>query len=536
MLILKEENRRLFGEQVNDHIEKLNDLMGMSSGAAFNENGIRRACLATRLLEGSTRMLGLDGWSRTLRVFRELLEKSVSSGRRWDEQLSQVVSEVLETEEQMAAEILAGELEEIARDASFEGLQREIEVISREAPTVEAPAVAVSTAATGSVAESEEEPEIMERLSTLTRLVDSLVRVREIFHEFLDKPTRGEKVVRELEIAFGESEFFMGLIQDMLRRLGKSTKPFVAKISCGTVLDGVKDFFNTCAKLRHWNASLATRCTDFTLDRENASALAVILDGCLFDICRRYEVRDEISLTIGVDVKSEGSQLVAKIQDNAPDFLCDTEIDREDVSAFYPSLREARTRLEAFGALLWVEPCGGSEGRLRFTLPRTKLATDYYLFVASGARLAVPCHSIDCILARDAAERVGESSGLYAIVSGAKVPIFALDELVCDENVDSGRRHDRILVAGLGEHRIGMLIEGVGRRVEGVADQLTEGSWAGVTKSILHVGEEEFPVIDIRSVLQVASSLQGTEGAPGEAGSYVDGGSGSHEEVAVPRA
>jgi len=133
LLILKEENRRLFGEQVNDHIEKLNDLMSLTSGTVFNENAIRRACLATRLLEGSTRMLGLDGWSRTLRMFRELLEKSAGSGRCWDEQLSQIVSEVLETEEQMAAEIFAGELEEIGRSDTFNGLQREIECIAGEA-------------------------------------------------------------------------------------------------------------------------------------------------------------------------------------------------------------------------------------------------------------------------------------------------------------------------------------------------------------------------------------------------------------------
>jgi hypothetical protein len=88
VVILKEENRRLFGEQVNDHIEKLNDLMGLGSGALFNEQVISKACLATRLLEGSTRMLGLDGWSRTLKSFRALMEHSAGSGRCWDEQLS----------------------------------------------------------------------------------------------------------------------------------------------------------------------------------------------------------------------------------------------------------------------------------------------------------------------------------------------------------------------------------------------------------------------------------------------------------------
>jgi len=112
MAILKEENRRLFGEQVNDHIEKLNELMGLSSGAPFNDQAIRRTCLATRLLEGSARMLDLNAWSGTLKAFRELMEHASAAGRHWDEHLAQIVSEVLETEEQIVAEILAGELEE----------------------------------------------------------------------------------------------------------------------------------------------------------------------------------------------------------------------------------------------------------------------------------------------------------------------------------------------------------------------------------------------------------------------------------------
>ena len=535
MLILKEENRRLFGEQVNDHIEKLNDLMSLTSGALFNESAIRRACLATRLLEGSTRMLGLDGWSSTLRMFRELLEKSAGSGRCWDEQLSQIVSEVLETEEQMVAEILAGELEEIGRSDTFAGLQREIDCIAGEAFNAEVAPISLPKAAPVADVEEDHALELSERLSTLTRLIDSLVRVRDMFHEFLDKPTRGEKVVRELEIAFGESEFFMGILGDTFRRLGKNSKPFVTKIPCGAVLEGVKDFFSTCAKLKRWNASLATRCTDCTLDRDIASSLAVILDGCLYDICRRYEVRDEVSLTIGVDIKGEGSYIVAKVQDNAPDYWRDTEIDREDVSAFYQCLRDVRNRLESCGSLLWVEPSGENEGRFKFTLPRTRFMTDYHIVSASGKRCAVPCHCIDSLLGRDSAEKLRDSSGLYVIASGQRVPVYGIDELAVGEEMNASRPHDHILVVGYGEHRIGILIEGIGRRIEGVADQLTEGSWAELAKSVLNIGDEEFPVIDVRSVLQVVSSIRGTEGGPEEPGSYVDEGMGRQQEATVPR-
>jgi len=535
VLILKEENRRLFGEQVNDHIEKLNDLMSLGSGARFDESVLRRAGLATRLLEGSTRMLGLDGWSRTLRMFRELLEKSAGSGRCWDEQLSTIVSEVLETEEQMVAEILAGELEEIGRSDIFDGLQREIECIAKEAPGPEAPPLSLSKNASPSAADSGSLAELPERLSTLTKLIDSLVRTREMYHEFLDKPARGEKIVRDLELAFGESEFFLGMLGETLRRLAKGSKPFVAKISCATALEGVKDFFQTYTKLRRWEASLATRAADCTLDRDVAHALAVILDGCLYDIGRRYEMRDEVSLTIGVDIKQEGSYLVVKVQDNGPDYWRDSEVDREDSSAFYPCLREIRARIESFGALLWVEPSGGNEGRFRFTLPRTRMVTDYHVVTASGKRWAVPSHCIDAMLGADTATRIGEGSDLHVISSGERIPVHAIDELAAVDDLDSEAPHDHVLVIGVGEHRVGILIEGIGRRVEGISDQVTEAGCAGVAVSTLNIGEEEFPIIDVRSVLRVVNSIRGTEGAPEEPGSYVDAGSGVQRDVTVPR-
>ena len=108
-----------------------------------------------------------------------------------------------------------------------------------------------------------------------------------MFQEFIDKPSRGEKSMRDLEVAFGESEFYMGLAAETMKMLGKSNKPFTARISCDAVLDGLKDFFGAYLQIRRWNARLATRCAECTLDRENASALVAILIRCIFDICRR---------------------------------------------------------------------------------------------------------------------------------------------------------------------------------------------------------------------------------------------------------
>ena len=535
MVILKEENRRLFGEQVNDHIEKLNDLMGLSSGAPFNEQAIRKACLATRLLEGSTRMLGFNGWSRTLKSFHGLMEHSAGSGRCWDEQLSQIVSEVLETEEQIVAEIVAGELEEVSRHDRFEGILKEIDCVAAEPSSAGAEGVSLPKTPRAEAAQGVGQGDIAEHVSTFTRLIDSLTNVRGIFQEIIDKPNRGEKVVRDLEVAFGESEFFMGLAAETLKKLGKSNKPFTAKISCAVVLDGLKDFFGTYMRLRRWNARLATRCNEFTLDRDNASSLAEILSGCIFDICRRYEVRDELAIAIGVDIRSEGSYLVAKIQDNGPDYLSDSKIDRDDAGAFYQCFREVRSRLAGYGSLLWLEPGGGSEARFKFTLPRTKAKIDYQLFAASGRRLAMPCHAIDTTLGMNAVETMSGAGGRHVTVAGVRVPVFAIEEIAVVDEFEASGKPDRVLVFGLAERRIGLLIDGVGRAVDCLGDQVTEGEWASLAKSMLHIGEEEFPIIDAGLVLRMASSLQEIEGGPEEAGTYADGGHVDNQEVTVPR-
>jgi hypothetical protein len=535
LVILKEENRRLFGEQINDHIGKLNDLMGLSSGALFNEQAIRKSCLATRLLEGSTRMLGLDGWSRTLKSFRELLEHSASSGRCWDEQLSQIVSEVLETEEQIVAEIFAGEFEEVSRQERFDGLLKEIECLATEPSAPRAEAVSLPKTRRPEMLRGADQSDIAERVSTFTRLIESLTSMRDMFQEFIDKPGRNDKVVRDLEISFGESEFFMGLVAETLHKLGKSTKPFTAKISCEAVLDGLKDFFGTYMRLRHWNARLATRCNEFNLDRENASSLAAVLSGCIFDICRRYEVRDDLSLTIGVDIRSEGSYLVAKIQDNGPDYLCDSEIDRDDAGAFYQCFREVRSRLGSYGSLLWLEPDGGNDGRFMFTLPRTKSKIDYQIFTASGKRLAVACHAVDTTLGMNAVETMRSPAGRCVTVAGARIPIFAIEDIAVVDEFESSGKPDRVLVIGIAEKRVGLLIDGAPRTVDCIADQVTEGAWASLTRSMLQIGEEEFPIIDAGLVLRMTNSLRGIEGGPEEAGTYADGGHGSDQEVTVPR-
>ncbi|TFG88423.1 MAG: hypothetical protein E4H16_05100, partial [Candidatus Atribacteria bacterium] len=125
MIILNEENKKLFGEQVNDHIAKLNGLMTLGSGEKFHKPVLRKSSFANSLLVGSLRMLGMSEWSETLNLFGSLMDKAAASTGCWDEALSQIVSEVLEAEEQVVAELMNVGSGELELEGKFSGIQQE---------------------------------------------------------------------------------------------------------------------------------------------------------------------------------------------------------------------------------------------------------------------------------------------------------------------------------------------------------------------------------------------------------------------------
>jgi hypothetical protein len=161
--------------------------------------------------------------------------------------------------------------------------------------------------------------------------------------------------------------------------------------------------------------------------------------------------------------------------------------------------------------------------------------TDFQIFNASGKKLAVPCHAVDSTVGVDAMEPKRESGGRCVTLSGIRVPVYSMEEIAVVDEFESSGRADRVLVIGRAEKRVGLLVDGASRTIDCLAEQVTEGSWASLAKSILNLGEEEFPIIDADLVLRISGSLQGIEGGPEEAGTYADGGQGSDQEVTVPR-
>ena len=548
MVMLSSENRQLFGEQVNDHIAKLNDLMGFTCGQPLDRTPVEKATFAGRLLEGSTRMLGLDEWCRTLTMFRELLERSLSAGRHWDEQVSQIVFEILETEEQAVAEIIADGDGEIDL-THFGGLQQEIELILSEPfgsidDTTSEPGVSIEKeSAQGEeslfempAGDSSPEETVQQSteagsgestgcetngFATIERLQSSLKKIDDRLEECLSEGNRGDAAIRDLELAIGESEFFMAMLGSMLSRLGDNHKTFRSKVSSSTVMDGLNDFIGVHSRLRNWKTELRTRTDDFSLEREAATDLAVILENCVFDICKMSERSNRRDISVKIDVSSEGSYLTARVFDDASNYLNDSEIDRDDAMAYYHGLLQARGLLRKWGALLWVEPGDGSEDRFRFTFPRTSVITDYHLIDSAGMTFAVPKHSVDNVIDLSRNQIDSDQGGRSVRQGGSRIPVCRIDELAADE-LDAGPEGNHVVILGLAEKRIGILSDGPGRKVEGLIEQVTENGWASLSGRLLHIGEREFPVLDVQLVIDRYSLVQGFEEEMGETGSWVD--------------
>lgn len=602
MVMLNNENRQLFGDQVRDHISKLNDLMDFGSGERIQASTVQKSCFAGRLLEGSTRMLGLVGWSGSLTLLRELLEKAAAAGRPWDEHVSQIVSEILEAEEQAVEALLAGETEDV-EDDRFEGFSRELQLLISEpfeaAPepveTVRIEAPAPSGAVDGGAAPApiEEEMDIPEEadleeaaaarrpaepeppstgpeplevqpeeatpdeesleealfphatasapvmpaneFATISRLQGSLCLINDRLEECLLEACGSDGAIRDLEIAIGECEFFISMLSGMLGRIGENRKPLRSKVSSAIVMDGLEDFLQVHKRIRNWKAILQTRTDEFSLDCEVATDLAVILENCIYDVCTMAERTSRGMVNIKIDVSSSGTWLTVRLFDDAGSYMSDSEVERDDALAYYQGLLRARPLLSRRGGLLWVEPGGEGGERFRFTFPRTTVLTDYHLIDAAGRTFAVQKQSVDSVL-QMSRKILSEDGGLkYLTAAGKRIPVCAMDELAADE-LSSDDGGDHIVVVGVAEKRLGICSNGQGHKVEGLIEQVTDDGWASLSRRLLHMGEREYPVLDIDLLLERYAVIQGLVGEEEETGSWADTGEPEVEEETVSRA
>jgi hypothetical protein len=526
---------RLFAEQVGDHIEKLNDLMPYGIGESVGGPIIDRVCLATRLLEGSSNMLGFGTWGEVLVSFNTLLQRAQRAQRRWDEQLSQIVSELLETEQQAVAEIDAGVFEDEVVNGMFEGLLHEAEALLGESSQESPPDDCTLQFKPIGTQRVEGSPSIERgESSTLDKLIESLEAVQNTLNACVSEKNRDCGAIECLATMMGESEFLFAVVRDIVGHLAGGGRAFTSRVSSGTVVDGVRDFFGVQVKLSGWRAELDIRSDDMLLDGDLARATAMILERCLFDACTVHERRMGFDFRARVEIACRGTFFEARIYDNGSEFLGATGIESDDAAAFYKGLRCVRKLIGTWGGLLWVEPDSAGGERFRFTLPCSISRGEHRIIESSGIRLAVPVQSIEALIMPGSDGIIHRNGDRYLDYRGRRVPVLHIDEL-SGEPADACGGEDRIAVIGLAEKRVGIFISDEGTTVEAVSEQLTENDWVCLSTHRLHVGEQEYPILDARRVMERMDYLKRLDRVPDTPGSLPTTEEVDEIETAVPR-
>jgi len=515
MLTITDENKRLFGELVSDHISKLNDLMGHSMSTALDEALIHKVNLATKLLEGSTRMLGLSSWSNTLSMLRELLNRGLTSREQWDEKLSQVVSEILEAEEQMLAEILTGELEELSIEAQFEGLQREMEYLLSE-DFSEANLNESDVLPDIGVAEmdrmEEHSTEVDEakegfRSVTIASIVGSMSVIEREISECIARGRFEVERCKNLENAFGDAEFAFDMLHNVARKLSGPSLGFKARVSTGKMVEFIKDFFSIYRKARGLDAEIEVRCEGFLMDLKYAKALASVSEGMIFDICRIFTKRSGSELTISIVVKNEGNVCTVEVHDNGAEYLNDSKFDRPDPVSYYQSLREIRNTLEMYEGLLWIEPSGGESGRFRFSVPSTDEIIEFGIVNVDGYRFAIRKSVIDTVLS--SGDIAGETLQDRTVdLEGLAVPVFSISEILDSGEANGDLKEGKIVVIGLADRRVGLIIDGDVEYRSAKPIQISSNDHGAIVKKVLNLEEEEIPILDTVAVMNRSEYLR----------------------------
>ncbi|MDZ7859397.1 MAG: hypothetical protein U5O15_01785 [Candidatus Krumholzibacteriota bacterium] len=512
---LGNENIELFKKQIGDHTEKLALLMDNSSGELINETILGRVCFANKLLEGSSRMLGLSDWSETLVILREFLEKINNGGWTWDENKSQVISEIIEIEERITDSISSPDFEDNWNRTVFEGVKKEIELLRVE---YEQDVQSTSISNNGSSDKESvyiDPPHQMQSnkddFNVFEELTGLFEYLRNEFKSCIDNNDLLDQMTNEFELKFEESKFYMNLVGSIINKItGRRGHPS-AEISSKHLIDGIRDVVKIYSQMKNRKIVFNTNSDEFLISGEAASAFAEIISNCISDIIS-LQIDGEDDLTIKVDVTCEGSYLEVIVSDDCKRYLKGSEIDQDDPAAFYKGLLFVRDILRAWGGLLWVEPGRSKDFRFKFTFPTDGDKTDYHVFKAMGKEICIPLRCMEEAgeFDPDKNEIVFEDGRYYIDFNSKKIQVFGMRELVSEEN-NSLDESSNIIIVGSAEERIGIFSNGPGYRFEGLKAQHVEESWGSISRYSLQIGDLSCFVLDVPMLFKRIENLRSLE-------------------------
>ncbi len=522
------DSKTLFVKQVQSHSQALCELLGCDTTAAAPSNIIERCAVATRMLAGTSSLMGLDAWEQVLAAFEDLLVKYNEAGMPWDERIAQFTSELIERQEKLvdghaadpsvaiAQVVPPEELSALSEEAAL--LQETIAAFAAQspAPAVEPASPTSPTGPTGAdagtagkVSEAGESGRGQD--VPMRGVVGELESAFRVLTAELNSQAFGARDWTADNIATMRSQlWYLNFYTCSLEQMIERHNPAMVVNHCNLMPLRIVlgDLANEVSESGEKIMDIVLNGEETLIDPRLLPIAGDILHRMINDVFSRSEHN---GLGIKIDVAEFRGAIRWRITDNGNNFISDSQLDHEDQLAFYPGLKSVRKLLGRYNGVLWVEPRPAEQVRFEFTLPVSKSTRAFMLWGAGDGCFAIRSVQICDLMPVAGAPRGEDTFGEFLTIDGMRVPLLALDVLY-KEGPSGG---DMVAVIGSLEKRVAFYVSGGGALAHGTVLEGVVPVWRGPDQRVALVDERRVALLDADLVLEgyldVTGELNGAE-------------------------
>lgn len=551
----KTNSKSLFVKQVVGHSRALCDLLSCDTTAPAPADVMARGRIGTRMLAGSSSLMGFFAWNRALDMYERLLVRYEENKYLWDERVAQVTSELIEKEELLAAayetDPSAG-LDVAVPSEELEALIREITVAQEarcETMTETEPGADTGSAETGGhqaqAEDASDAPASPPLHHAATAVADSnsladgeptamgasptramIAEVKTAMEQLTARVSAGELDARPAAdtAEFEDIRRQLHIVDFYIRSIDESIATRVVDSSrvptCGLEpLDvALKCLAGELSAAGERRLEIGLAAHEVRLDPRVLPSAGTVLRRLITDVFNRSETSP---VRVSIEVSQDKGAVHWRLCDNGGNFLSDSRLDCEDQLAFYPGLKVVRKILGKLHSVLHVEPHDNRQIRFEFSSPRTTSPESFVVWNEKADAFAVRSVQLCNLMPVDAAPTGTDSHGEYLTIDNKRVPLIRLDVLFTGFPAGG----DVIAVIGSLEKRVAFYVPDSGAQREGRTPEGSIPVWHGEQQAVAQVNGKRVALMNADQILSAYMELTSGAGVEGVSGGALEDGS-----------
>jgi chemotaxis protein histidine kinase CheA len=484
----------LFAAQISEQIQRLRPLAAPQGGPGeMQQVDLRRAIMATRMLGGSARILGLEALHVFLDELLDWLQRIEQARSGLTTSQGLILESVIELEDSLFqrfehAEKGVPELGEfftqiddltglIRRDAaSMDPRERKPGSKPLRAAVPEGP-LARLRAKVEAATSPEEHAQV---LAEIEKLIEDLSTLAKTLHQRLSEPTDAEVWDYPVE----------GLAPHQDPAGDPVVGPAVARLRNATTELGC-----TLEVVAYGSAS--------TLMQPLRGPVSEILSALVQDVAAAAATEPDLTrLKVVFEMREDQGRVRIHVADNGPRSGNGNTVSDTDHLSMLMGLRRARNVLDQVGGLIRVEPRENPAVRFEVVVPLDPARPGYIVLPIEGSQVAVPAALYERTVRAGGLLYETDEGGESVQLHGRSVPVVELGDYV-PEIVPSRGSSPFLVVTGAVEKRMGMTCEKppVIVRTSSLGDP--PRGWEHVAYGSILVEGDVVPVLDVRRLLEV---------------------------------